>query len=205
MGQAKTNKLYRTFVKGLVTEASPLTYPEDTTLDELNTVPFRKGNRQRRFGVNYEPTNTVSRGYDASRGKGEFIWTAVANRPASTFLVIQNDNEISFFDRSQEAFAANRKSFTINLNGYTRPGVFTAGSSVCHFAAGKGILFVVNSDIEPLAVTYDPATDNITVVKLVIQMRDFEGLPDGLANDAEPSDLSLAHFYNLMNQGWVSP
>jgi hypothetical protein len=205
MGQAKTNKLYRTFVKGLVTEASPLTYPEDTTLDELNTVPFRKGNRQRRYGINYNPSNSTPRPYDSTRAKSEFVWAAVAAKPALTFLVVQNDNEVSFYDRSQQAFAANKKAFTVDLNSYTRPGVSTAGALPCHFAAGKGILFIVNQDVEPLSVSYDPNSDSISVNKIVIQMRDYEGVPDGLANDAEPSQLSVAHFYNLLNQGWVAP
>ena len=54
MSQAKANKLYRTFLKGLVTEASPLTFPENTTYDEDNMLVFPAGNRARRLGIDYE-------------------------------------------------------------------------------------------------------------------------------------------------------
>ena len=204
MAQARSNKLYRTFVKGLVTEASPLTYPEDTSLDECNTVPSRKGNRTRRFGINYSASNSVSRSYDPSLAKAEFMWRAVGANPGLSFLVVQNGAEISFFDRTKTNFAANKKTFTINLNEYSRPGALSVAKNPCHFASGKGYLFIVNQDLEPLVVTYNVVDDSITVTKIVILARDFEGMRDGLQNDEELSTLTKSHFYNLLNQGWVS-
>ena len=38
----------------MITEASPLTYPEDASYDEDNMILYRKGNRSRRFGVDFE-------------------------------------------------------------------------------------------------------------------------------------------------------
>ena len=43
-----------TFVKGLITEATPLTFPANASLDEDNFVLNRQGSRQRRFGMNFE-------------------------------------------------------------------------------------------------------------------------------------------------------
>lgn len=54
MSRAETTKLYRTFVKGMITEASPLTYPEDASYDEDNMILYRKGNRSRRLGIDFE-------------------------------------------------------------------------------------------------------------------------------------------------------
>ena len=48
-----TEKLYRSFVKGLITEASPLTFPENASIDEKNFVLNRDGSRSRRLGVDY--------------------------------------------------------------------------------------------------------------------------------------------------------
>ena len=59
MSRAETTKLYRTFVKGMVTEASPLTYPEDASYDEDNMILYRKGNRSRRLGIDFEPGYTL--------------------------------------------------------------------------------------------------------------------------------------------------
>ena len=54
MSRAETAKIYRTFVKGLITEASPLTYPENASIDEDNMILYRKGNRSRRLGIDFE-------------------------------------------------------------------------------------------------------------------------------------------------------
>ena len=202
MAQSKTNKLYRTFTRGLITEASYLTYPEDSSLDELNTVPTRKGNRFRRPGIDYLLNNATGRSYDSAFAKAEFVWRAVASDPTTTFLVVQNANEISFYDRTKSGFAANKKSFVIDLNAYVRSGVSSITTQWTRFSAGKGYLFIANVDVEPLVVTYDLKADTIKVDKVTILARDFEGLKDGLANDAEPSDLSKEHRYNLLNQGW---
>jgi hypothetical protein len=205
MAQAKENKFYRTFVKGLITEASYLTYPEDSSLDELNTIPSRKGNRIRRLGFNYNLGNLVPRSYSGKQVQGEFTWNAVAGDSSISFLVVQNGPSVSFFDRSIAAFSDSLKSFIINLSAYCRPGISDASYTRCKFASGKGYLFIVGADIEPLVVSYNKETDTFSVTKIAILARDFEGVNDGLANDAEPTELSIAHYYNLLNQGWVSP
>lgn len=205
MSQAKSNKLYRTFVRGLITEASFLTYPEDSSLDELNTVPSRKGNRIRRLGFNYNAGNFVTYPNQIAYAKNEFTWNAVGGNAASTFLVIQNGHDISFHDRRIASFANSLKSFRLDLNLYARPEVSDTSFSICKFASGKGYLFIVSPDIEPLVVSYNKATDTFTVTKVIIQARDFEGVNDGLTNDAEPTTLSNLHYYNLLNQGWVNP
>lgn len=204
MSQSKANKTYRSFVRGLMTEASPLTYPENTSFDELNTVLSRKGDRTRRFGFDYAAGNATPRTYSVATAKTEYMWTAVGGNPALSFLVVQDGSLITFYDRTVTGFAATKKAFEIDLNSYTRPGVATVTSTPCKFACGKGYLFTVNADTEPLVVTYDKASDNIGVTKLAILGRDFSGLRDGLANDEEPSILTKEHYYNLRNQGWVT-
>jgi hypothetical protein len=131
------------------------------------------------------------------------MWLSVAATPALNFLVVQNYNLITFYDRSIPGFEAGRKSFVIDINAYARPGASNVGSTPCRFASGKGYLFIVNQDIEPLIVNYDKAIDLIGVNPIKILARDFEGLQDNLQNDEEPYELSKEHHYNLQNQGWL--
>lgn len=51
MPKISSDKKYLPFVKGLITEASPLAYPEGATLDEDNVVITRSGERERRLGL----------------------------------------------------------------------------------------------------------------------------------------------------------
>lgn len=208
MAQAQQPKLYRSFVKGLITEASYLTYPEDASTDELNTIPSRKGNRTRRLGINYEDNfvlNTVS--LNATDVVNEYVWKAVNNDANVNFLVVQLGSVLKFFDLNSDPVSDSLLSFSVDLATYAAPSATTTSisSSDCQFTVGKGYLFVANPYIEPLVIEYNTSDGSISVVPIIIQIRDFDGVNDNLANDAEPTTLSKEHQYNLMNQGWVTP
>ena len=44
-------KVYNSFVGGLVTEATPLTFPENGVSDALNCIFDKKGDVRRRLGI----------------------------------------------------------------------------------------------------------------------------------------------------------
>jgi len=207
--RGQTNKLYRTFVKGLITEAGFLTYPEDASTDELNTVLHRKGNRSRRLGMDFEPDSTASviTDYTEDDTTNEYFWKAVANKADTNFLVVQVGDKLHFYDASSSPLSEGKKSFTVDLQAYKAPTA-TASDVRGHtvqMTAGKGYLFAAQEFIDPIVIEYDADTDTISTVKIVIQVRDFDGVNDGLANDQEPTTLSAEHHYNLKNQGWVQP
>src|ERR1043165_2464262 len=208
MARAKANKLYRTFVRGLITEASYLTYPEDSSNDELNTVVSRKGNRTRRLGMTYQGMpfvpGTVS-GINEFEARAEYIWRAVANRADVNFLVMQRGSTLWFFSCSIEPLTAGKGTYEVDLSKYFRPNlIYYPFNTVCQFASGKGYLFVVHPGLEPFVVTYDPDRQVFSDSKIVIMQRDLEGVNDNLANDEEPTVLTKEHHYNLQNQGWVT-
>lgn len=208
MARAKDVKLYRTFVRGLITEAGYLTYPEDSSSDELNTIPTRKGNRTRRFGIdfedNFEYKTLVTSESDAIK---EFVWKAADNVATQNFLCLQVGTTIHFFSLEENPVSDSYKSFTVNLLDYVATGASTSQvqTNIVEMSSGKGFLFIVHPYVEPLVVEYDSETNTISVVKVIVQVRDFEGLNDGLANDQEPTTLSKEHHYNLLNQGWGLP
>lgn len=208
MPRATQNKLYRTFVKGLITEAGYLTYPEDASIDELNTVLSRKGNRTRRLGIDGENGNqwfAVSK--DNSEAHNEYIWKSVNNDPTLNFLCVQKGEIVYFYDIGKDgSITSHRRTFVINLSLYIRPGGSLAKvqSSPSVMISGKGYLFVAHPEIEPLIITYITSVSAISVDPITIKIRDFDGVDDTLANDAEPTTLSTFHQYNLQNQGWLS-
>lgn len=194
-------------MKGLVTEASPLTYPEDTSYDELNTILSRKGSRTRRLGIDYL-VNTITPELEVTEndiGQNEYIWTTVSQKPSINFLVIQKGLSVHFFDMSTNVSADSHKTFTIDLAPHVISSwnVSDAARQVYQMASGKGFLFIVGRAINPIVVEYDSFYDTIRVTKLNILIRDFDGLNDGLANDEEPTNLTKEHHYNLLNQGWL--
>ena len=203
-------KPYNTFVAGLLTEAGPLTFPENASKDELNCVLFRKGNRRRRLGCDYEDgyslssvtLNTATVRDQALRSD---VWTSVAGNGNRNFLVIQIDTTLHYYDLSVDPLSGGKKSFTTNLASFAASGATNIGLEPVTIASGKGVLFVSSKKIEPFLVEYNVSADSISVTQINIKIRDFEGLDDGLENNEESASLSTNHNYNLKNQGWNSP
>lgn len=206
MARAEATKLYRTFVKGLITEAGPLTYPEDATIAESNMTLYRTGNRSRRLGIGLESTDKASFNTSSTTAAiTEYRWDAVNNNSALTFAVMQIGLSLFFFNASVEPLVDGQKSFSIDLTPYVVAGTVDPQNYMVSMASGRGILYVGGEVIEPVEVTYNEAIDTITSRRIYVQIRDFKGLADGLANDEEPTTLSSEHNYNLLNQGWFDP
>lgn len=209
MTRAKENKLYRNFTKGLITEAGFLTYPEDASTDELNTVIQRKGNRNRRLGIDYEEDSTAVSitAYDPTVVTSEFFWRAPANKSALNFVVVQVGHALFFFDTASTPLSEGEKPFLVDIRNFK--SVVATEEQVINtpvqMSSGKGFLFVASEHIDPFTVEYDPDTDTISAVRIFILMRDFDGVNDTYPNDYEPSTLTKEHHYNLRNQGWVVP
>lgn len=210
MPRAVANKTYRTFVKGLITEAGPLTYPENASLDEDNCILYRKGNRSRRLGFDYE-TDYVLNDLGVALGDfdnyayQEYKWESVANLSDVNYLVQQVGLTLYFYDMSVEPLSDGLEPFTVDLTPFVTSGATTPELCQVAMTSGKGLLFVAGSKFEPFYVQYDEGTGFVAATRIYIQIRDFKGVDDGLANDEEPTTLSELHQYNLMNQGWFEP
>jgi hypothetical protein len=202
------NKLYKTFTKGLITEAGPLTYPENASTDELNTVIKVKGSRSRRLGIDFEPSSVASTitGMVDGNFTSEFAWKGVGNDSLVNFLVIQVNEFLHFYDMDAVPITGAKKSFTVDLTTYIAPfaGTTDVKGAPVQMASGKGWLFVASPYIDPFILEYNKATDTLTALPILIQIRDFDGVDD-IGNEIQPTTLSNAHYYNLRNQGWVQP
>jgi hypothetical protein len=207
--RATANKLYKTFTKGLITEAGPLTYPENASTDELNTVIKVKGSRSRRLGLDFEPSSVASTvsGLADDVFTSEFAWKGVSNDSSVNFLVVQVGSTLHFYNLDAVPVTSEKKSFTLDLTTFVAPFATTGqiATAPVQMASGKGWLFVANPFIDPVVVSYDKTSDTISSLRIIIQIRDFDGVSDGLGNEDQPTTLTKEHLYNLRNQGWVSP
>lgn len=193
------------FSQGKITEATPLTFPENAAL-ELNNMDLRKdGSVRRRLGVDYEvnynPFYTFDKTDFETQGVNNFLWKSVGGVGGRDFAVVQIGFKLYFFDATADSFSDNYITVApLDLSSYALPGAI--GDKEFGFSAGNGYLFVVGEEIEPLYVEYDNTGPSFSATQINIKIRDFDGVEDNLAIDQRPVFLTAAHKYNLRNQGW---
>lgn len=207
MARRKGSKLYNQFVRGLITEANALTFPENASYDELNFELLRDGSRRRRRGLQKAavPASSTEESiqelitdtYLPNYAVNVFRWEAAGGSGDNTFIVTQIGETIYFWNTE-----GLRTDYSIILDDYSIEANVANGLFKCQFAAGKGRMFVTNQSCQPFFVSYDPDTDTFTDESIKIFIRDFEGVDDELQVDERPETLTQEHKYNLRNQGW---
>ncbi len=195
-------KAFRSFTKGLITEASPLTFPENASIDEDNFVLNRNGSRSRRLGVDYENlyqlNNTSITPDSIKEGKQSFhVWTTPGGSTSVSIGIIRIANKLFFLD----LLTANPSANLLNSgNALTVTGLNNAKIQT---AVINNKCIIVSDDLaKPVLLTYNSTTDTVTQSTIDIKVRDIWGLDDGLDVDERPSTLSNDHKYNCRNQGW---
>jgi len=203
MPKQQQTKEYRTFIKGIITEASPLTFPENASIDEENFVINRDGSRHRKLGIDYENLySVVDTSYNASSMEtyavASYRWDNVDNKATTSLVVVQVGPKLFFLDATEDAISSNIK------NGGLPVTLSSTGTHIYQMSAINGVLVVTTGETSPFYLEYDALTDTITKTDISIKTRDLWGIEDALKVDERPATLSDLHKYNLLNQGWTT-
>lgn len=199
LGKEKT---YRSFVKGIITEASPLTFPENASIDEDNFVLKRDGSRARRLGIDYEslyaltPTGFTSDTIASTKVSFHY-WTTTGGTSSFNIGVIRISNKLWFMDMTTQNPSGNL------LNGGNPLTITNLDKADLDASVLNANLIIVSDDLDsPIALTYNGTTDTVSQESISLEVRDIWGVDDGLVIDNRPTSLSSLHAYNLRNQGW---
>lgn len=201
------------FIRGYVSDATALSFPEDGCTSATNVIFDSTGRVTRRLGFDTEASYTSdSVTLSAGDAYATFVWEAVSGDGNKSFYVVQQGEVISFYDISSSAeISGNKHSTEINLTTsfLAQDSNRDPADYLCQFASGNGDLFVVNSACNPFYVSYDENDDSFTSTAITLEYRDFTGLSDGLDDDERITSTVTAmetgnpnHYYNLLNQGW---
>lgn len=194
------------FVKGLITEASPLNFPANASKDEENFELNRDGTRNRRLGLGFEPgatlrTSPVSFSLMDVSNIVTFIWKAVRGLPDDDFLVVQTHKTLSFYDSNAEVISGAGYLGSLEIASFPDATKFS-------FTSVEGKL-VIAAGYEKIAiVTYTGSS--FTVEYDVIQVRDVwgveeTGVPSYEIDSSYRGVYDAIHKYNLQNQSWGIP
>lgn len=164
---------FNTFVAGYVTEASPLTFPPNASLDEENFILFRDGSRARRPGFDYEKDcvivdSAAQLPADGTLITGSYRWTNVGGDGSKTFIVVQIQNSILFFDGGAQPISTGLIGTWQYDN--SQPIVKFGFTSV------DGILVVVTGRKDVDTFKYDGL--NLTINSKRLLIRDLFGVTD---------------------------
>ena len=211
MARSQAQKNYFTYVKGLVTEASPLTSPENSSSDEDNMDLRRDGTRKRRRGIDYENggaaasiTFAHTAGYFATHTASIHEWRSIGGDGTNNKTIVQIGNTLHIrgldvavlgtggvgitFDNT--AIGGGAADTSIDMVNVAVAAADT-GLDKVSISFGKGTAFVVAPNINPFIIEYHAATGNYSTHYVGttagnLQIRDFMGVDDGLAVDARP-------------------
>lgn len=202
MTRVASEKQYNSFVKGLVTEASPLTFPENAFLDGDNIVLKKNGGFSRRLGIDYEDGYTLaSSGFSGASlletERSFHKWNFAGGDPNISLGVVRVSNKLYFLDMTSVSPSSSLK------NGGSPIVISGLANAPIETTVVNGGLVVISSDIAtPVFLEYVPSTDTVSQSNITLKVRDFWGVDDGEVVDTRPVVLTDSHKYNLLNQGW---
>ena len=191
--------------QGLITEASPLTFPPNASVDELNFEVRRDLSRARRLGMAAEQGyQVIDSGYAPQAEEGatfsSFNWENVGGISEKRIGVIQVGGIIKFLDILQAPISAN-VIHTVDLTSavdrvfsYTNVDgklIVTSGSKNFHIFSYENGTIVHKTDFLK--------TRDLFGVEDIFEGRD---LTSGDGINFRPTSLTNAHRYNLRNQSF---
>ena len=195
------------FIAGLVTDANPLTFPDNASLEEENFVLNIDGSRRRRLGMDFEEdfvevTTTIADADSTEPAFSSYKWDSAGGDPEQSILVIQIGTEIKFFDLSTSPVSANLID--------TYDFVSASAQQTFSYATVDGILVVVTGQKRPVTFEFT-APSTITATSRTLKIRDLFGVEDTISVDlwdsleTRPASTTDAHTYNLRNMTWAIP
>lgn len=163
-----------TFVKGFITEASPLNFPPNASVEEVNFDLKRTGARFRRNGMDFEEDHqliplTVT---GINHIPETFIWTEANGIVDNNISVVQFGDTLYFFDMNQTSLSGDGYLGSLSLTN--EEASFIPVDVAFSFCSLDGYLVVVAGQESVAVVSYDGTTFSVEYGR--IQVRDVWGI-----------------------------
>ena len=210
MPQSLIQRTVNTFVKGLITEASELTFPENASVDELNCSLERDGTRRRRKAVALE-TGAVTAGAVIPQGGvvQTSSWYNVAGFTNLEFLVVQNGKDLTFYEKARTPLSGQLvANASFDLSTVSANNNLSPSEERIQVTSLNGVLVVASPAIDTVYLEYDEAgsPNKITATTIEFRERDFEWqgsvvevTSEYFSSDGSPS---AERTYDAKNVGW---
>ncbi len=194
------------FSKGIITEASPLTFPDNASINENNLVIENDGSRSRRYGMDYEPQYTTiptTQQITPDLAFSSFQWKSPGGYAELEFLVAQIGSQLFMFNGTVRP-VSRQLVYSVDLGTSPNKGL--------SYAVADGLL-VVASNTSTIRI-FDWNGSSVTQTEGNLLIRDLFGVQDIVAGEnllmgsgvsKRPVTTTSAHTYNLRNQTFAIP
>ena len=212
MPRVAATKPHLSFIKGYITEVSPLSTPEDIAYDILNTVINRDGSVQRRLGVDYEsgydidPVQLANEPPEDDAARYAFPiweWANVRNEGDKSYYVVQFGGYLYVF-RAYESSISSSLVSSIDISSFATSGNFYNAKITPIWGQSVKGKFVVTGKYLDSFYLEESSAGAISATPITIKIRDFSGVDDGLelTDRYTGATLPANRRYNLQNSGW---
>jgi len=192
------------FVKGIISEASPLNFPSDASLDEQNFELHRDGSRRRRLGIDFEVASVLTESGQTEESlrlnaTSSYSWRGAAGNPENQFSVVQFGNTLFFFKANTSSISADGYLSSVTLSSYSQTKEYA-------YASVDGYLIVTGGFEEVAVISYEDEVFTVSYVRL--RTRDMWGV-EVVDNEYETDTLfrdptaPQTQIYNFRNQSWA--
>ena len=205
---------FNSFVGGLITEASPLTFPGNAALEINNFNIDKRGTISRRLGMDYENNFSIvdngSLGSTSTIATRTFVWDNVGGNAALRLVVVRVGDRLDFFQ-------TNGNSVSSGLILSHKLSLVPSGGEV-EGTVVDGLFILVGEAIEPTVFSFKDGV--ITPSTFSLKLRDTFGVEDVISGvdyrdsgnltrrpvDSPAGSIDAqAHIYNLRNSTWALP
>lgn len=190
-------------IKGLITEAGELTFPEGASVDELNCSLSRDGSRSRRLGLEFEASNVLSSfTVDPDQIFSVGQWDNPGGVAGLTFMVVQSGATLYFYNSGLAPYSSQYTGLSVDLTPYQIAGKDITLSKV-EFATIAAVLVVASEATNTVYLTYDGSAIGVTEIEF--RVRDFEWISDvcDLTESIPNASITAARKYDTLNSGWI--
>lgn len=210
MARQEVNQEFNTFVGGLLTEANPINYPPNFSLEHDNFILQRNGVNRKRKGLDYEDSSvdlgTTFSATSPTNTNGSFYWkTASDNQSNKDVIVTWTVSGLEFFEATDANDIGGNFISSATVTGkITAVGTYRNNLVVASTWEGRTVGTYSYNASAVTIFTYDGTTITDEGPSRIF-VRDFPGIEEtGIADTNRPAALTADHAYNLINQGWNS-
>ena len=195
---------FNSFLKGLITEASPLKFPEEAFQEGVNFELTRRGMLSRRLGFNVEAGHQwidsgIKVGDIEPKSYSVFLWPQAGGAVGYDIVVVQVRNKFFLFDAASDAISDGLIE-EIEFSTFENNTDFS-----CTIVNNNVVVACGNQSLG--LISYNPTEDVFEKSLFRITTRDVWGVPCTTVPryDTDPTyrgGLDMGHIYNLQNQSW---